>query len=110
MTIDEYRRALAEMSDLKFKLFQERFGGNPVSREERVQEFAYKQDHERVICYILQTMDVHVIAEHEKHVHAVVRASEAAEISAKSARISAWAATISALIALVAVALSRVIR
>jgi hypothetical protein len=53
MTPEEYRDRLARCADAEFEKFNAEFGGGPLSREERVREFARDPRHERVIAHLL---------------------------------------------------------
>lgn len=93
MTIEEYRLKLYEMSSDKFKEFQDKFGGNQKSREERVKEFARNPEHERLICSMLELK-----TEDEKLVEVASKSAKAASASAKVALISCIVLIIATLI------------
>ncbi len=113
MTIDEYRTALDALTDPKFREFGEKFGGGQVTREARVQAFAYSAEHERDICFRLGQLGVQGLRlENEKVTEAAVQSANAAQESAaaskESARVAALSLTVAiaaALIAIVTVAL-----
>lgn len=90
MTNEEYRAALNKMTDAEFAAFNERFGGGPLVREARLDEFAHHPEYERRLCYLLNLK-----TEGEKMVEATVQAAAAAKDSAKTA----WTATIISAIA-----------
>ena len=83
MTIDDYHKRLNELSDNKFKKFNEDFGGGQKTRDQRVREFVNHPEHERLICQLLGMK-----TEAEKLTEAALKSADAAVKSASSARLS----------------------
>lgn len=53
MTIDEYRCALDALPDEDYDKFQHYFGGQRISRADRVSQFVHDPKLERFICSLL---------------------------------------------------------
>ena len=92
MTIDEYRRALEALSEEKYARFQHHFGGERLSREDRVTGFVHNPKHERHICALLG-----LETEGEKMTRAALDSAHAARTSANMA-LCAVAVSIAALV------------
>lgn len=81
MTVNEFRKALNNLSEKDYKDFEFKYGGGNIEKEERVRKFAYlhpdeKLSHEARICYFLE-LDL----ESEKVVEASLKSSNSAKIA-----------------------------
>ena len=97
MTVNEFREALNKLSDEEYDEFQNKYGGEKKSKEDRIKDFVYldtsdKGKHEMVICYYLGLK-----TEAEKQVESSVKAAKAALLSAESSKKAANSSKISAI-------------
>ena len=60
MTVDEYRKALSELTSEQFQEFRKRWGGTEETVEKCVQTFAYggERQWEKIIVYHLSRLGV----------------------------------------------------
>jgi hypothetical protein len=99
MTVEDFRRALDELSDGDFAVFQEKFGGGSFTRERRVRDYADNSDHEGRICYLLQELGVTwVRTEQEKTTRIAQQAAASARRSAQVAIAAVIVAVLTAII------------
>lgn len=118
MTVDEYREALARLSEHELELFRQRWGGAEVDRDSCVQAFAYTEkpaQWERTIVFHLRNLGIAGLrTEEEKMVAATEASAQAAVASARAAEESAeaardanrwakWAAVVTVLVGLASV-------
>ncbi len=95
MTITEYKSALEALDDKGFDSFRKMFGGDFATRQQYVDEFVHKPDHERRICQLLGLM-----SQEEKLSEASMTSARAALEAARSARWSMIWALVSVFIAM----------
>ena len=104
MTVAEYKKALDVLDEDAFAKFRADFGGSYTTRQQYVDHFVSRPDHERRICQLLDLK-----TQEEKLTDATLEsakaASESARVAAESSTSARWSmfwAALSFLLALAA--------